>query len=92
MEIPTMEDFIRLERSVNGQLQEIKEMLSDQCVRPLLSGVLSVKNVEEEFKVSAHIQRQARQQGRLVFKKIGKEVQYNRVDVETWVNSTIVKY
>jgi len=91
MEIPTMDDFKRLESNMIKRFEELKEILQGQCERPVQRVVLSVKDVEEEFKVSAHIQRIARQKGKLVFKKVSKEVQYDRNDVESWIKTKTIR-
>ena len=91
MEIPTMEDFKRFESNMIKRFEELKEILLEQNCAPVQRVVLTVKDVEEEFKVSAHVQRVARQKGNLIFKKISKEVQYDRYDVEDWIKTKIVR-
>lgn len=92
MEIPTMDDFRRLERNLNSKLEEVVTLLADQRSKSTVSLVLSIKDLEDQFKLSAYNQRKAREQGKLVYSKIGKEVHYKREDVENYVKSVTIKF
>lgn len=86
-----MTDFLRLERKVEELSSFIKNFIGDRAnfAEPK-SMVLSVKDVEDEFKQSPHTQRNARKKGQLKFIPSGRDIHYSRADVEQWMQSKIV--
>lgn len=92
MEIPTKQDFDNFTTSIASQLREIKELLSEKNVnQPVLSWVMTVKEVTEQFKCSEYTQRVARLNGDLPWTKVGKDIHYQREDVQNWLKSKRIK-
>lgn len=91
MEVPTKDDFLRLERSMNSKMSELLEKIEALTTTPRFTTVLKVKDVEDEFKQSSYNQRNGRNSGRLIYNKVGKEITYRREDVENWIRTTEVK-
>lgn len=87
--IPTIEDFQRLESKLDRCLTLLNAIIvNTEVQRP--TSILSVKDVEDEFKQSPYNQRVARNTGKLKFMPSGRDIHYNRSDVEEWMKTKII--
>lgn len=90
MEIPSLTDFLRLERKVDDLSSLITNFNLSKSQAAEKSLIMNVAEVEKEFKQSPYHQRIARNTGKLKFMPSGRDIQYNRADVEEWIKTKIV--
>ena len=91
MEIPDLKDFKRLEEKIDELTLILRTFIGDRAnFSEPKSMVLSVKDVEDEFKQSPHTQRNARKKGQLKFIPSGRDIHYSHNDVEQWMQSKII--
>lgn len=88
--IPTIEDFQRLESKLDKCLTLLNTLIINSEVQKPTS-ILTVKDVEDEFKQSAYHQREARNSGKLQFMPSGRDIHYDRAAVEEWMKTKVVK-
>ena len=91
MEIPTLEDFKRIESKIDELSIFINAFLKNQTtIKNSKTSIMNVAEVEKEFKQSPYHQRIARNTGKLKFMPSGRDIHYNRTDVEEWMKTKIV--
>ena len=91
MEIPTIEDFNRIERKIDRCMELLSALSDQERYNVPIAGILTVKDVTDQFKCSEYTQRMARLNGDLPWSKLGKDIHYQREDVQNWLKKKQIK-